>query len=251
MTTLLLYGLLAGLCSLVGGFFVLWRSKLVLAFMTPLIAFAAAAFLGVGFLDLLPEAIEAVEEPEPIFYAVLTGFVFFFALERYLMKYHTRHRQEGEHGDHTESLPSLMILGDSLHNFLDGIVIALAYLANPLLALPTTLAVAAHEIPQEIADFAILLDRGWSKGRIILVNICSSLLSVVGVVVGYFAGTRIESNLPLLLGFTAGIFIYIGASDLIPEVHHRAGHRHFFRVLLSFAAGLVGIGYLILRSHAG
>ncbi|MEK7619420.1 MAG: ZIP family metal transporter [Patescibacteria group bacterium] len=245
MTTLLFYGFLAGLCSLAGGFLLLWRTQLIMRFMTPLIAFAAAAFLAVGFLDLLPEAIESGAEASRVFLFVLIGFTAFFTLERGLMKYLARHRSEAEHEEHTEALPLLIILGDSLHNFLDGVVIALAYIANPALALPTTLAIIAHEVPQEIADFAILLDRGWSKMKILAINVLSSLLSIVGVVVGYYATSRIEGSLPSLLAVTAGIFIYIGASDLIPEVHHRAGHRHFFRVLLAFIFGLVLIGGLI------
>lgn len=247
MTTLLVYGLIAGACSLVGGLLLLWRSQTVLRFMTPLIAFAAAAFLAVGFLDLLPEAIESGADSSRVFLFVLIGFTAFFMLERFLMKYLARHRSDSEHGEHTETLPLLIILGDSIHNFLDGVVIALAYLANPALALPTTLAVVAHEVPQEISDFAILLDRGWSKTKIIIINVLSSLLSIIGVIVGYYATSRIEGSLPALLAVTAGIFIYIGASDLIPEVHHRAGHRHFFRVLCAFIFGLVLIGWLIAR----
>lgn len=245
----ILLGLLAGACSLVGGAILLIHSKAFTRWMTPLIAFAAGAFLSVSFLDLLPEAVEAVDEPHPVFIAVLVGFFIFFALERFLMTYVRAHADQTEHGDHTESLPLLIVLGDSLHNFLDGIVIALAYVANPALSLATTLAIVAHEIPQEIGDFAILLDRGWTKKRIFLVNLLSSLLSVVGVLVGLSMASFFESSLPYLLAGVGGIFVYIAASDLIPEIHHRAGHRHFFHILIPFFFGLSLIGWLVTKTH--
>src|SRR5690606_6973010 len=116
-------------------------------------------------------------------YAVLAGFTFFFGLERLLMKYFHKHpeHEDHKHDDHTEHLPALLIAGDSMHNFLDGIFISLAFIANPLLGLPTAIGIAAHEIPQEIGDFAILLDRGWSKLKIFAVNLLSSLLTLAGV----------------------------------------------------------------------
>lgn len=244
------YGLISGLFSLAGGMLVLWRAQLFGRVMTPLIAFAAGAFLGVAFLDLLPEAVDIIDEPHNAFMAFLVGVVSFFALERFLMKYFHRHAGGAdEHQEHTESLPLLIILGDSMHNFLDGVVIALAYIAHPALGLPTALAIAAHEIPQEIGDFAILLDRGWAKGRIILVNVLSSLLCIVGIFLGYLGASLFQGSLPYLIAGVAGIFTYISLSDLVPELHHRAGHRHFFRVVSSFIIGLVVIGYVISLAH--
>src|SRR3989344_9147670 len=245
MSNLLIYGLIASVLSLIGGFIVLWRSATVLKIINFLITFAAGAFLAVSFLDLLPEAVEMVEEPRFVFVAALVGFFFFFALERILMKYSHKHKADGTHAEHTESLAPLVILGDTLHNFLDGIAIALAYVVEPTLGLATALAVAAHEVPQEIGDFAILLDQGWSKAKIFLVNIVSSLTTLLGVGAGYFAATLFEPGLPYLLGATAGIFIYIAASDLIPEVHHRAAHKHAYRILIVFLASFLLVGYLI------
>jgi zinc and cadmium transporter len=247
---LLYYGLIASVLSLIGGFIVLWRANFVRKITTWLLAFAAGAFLGVGFLDLLPEAIEMVEEPHFVFIAVLVGFFIFFSIERLLMRYFPAH-EEGSHGhgEHTESLPLLVVIGDTLHNFLDGIVIAIAFVAEPTLGLATALAVAAHEIPQEIGDFAILLDQGWSKTKIMVVNVISSLTTLLGIAAGYFAATFFEGWLAYLLGGTAGIFIYIAASDLIPEVHHRSGHKNAYRILFVFLLSLVLIGYLIFSTH--
>jgi zinc and cadmium transporter len=249
MFELILYSLVAGTLSLAGGIFVIWRSRSVLKFITPLITFGAGAFLGVSFLDLLPEAIEAVEEPHPVFIAALVGFFIFFTLERVLMRYMKHDHEHKKHDDHTESLPILIVIGDSFHNFLDGIVLALAFVANPFLGLPTALAIAAHEIPQEIGDFSILLDQGWSKRRIIWTNVCSSFLTVAGAVIGYMAIGMFENSLPYLLAGTAGIFLYIAASDLIPEIHHRAGHTQLYSILFFFLLGLVSIGYLVSLAH--
>lgn len=249
MTQLVLYGLIAGLFSLIGGFIVLWRSEQVLKIITPLLAFAAGSFLAVSFLDLLPEAVESVQEPHYIFIALLVGFSLFFFLERVLMRYFHQHQDNIEHGDHTESLPLLLVLGDSLHNFLDGIVIALSFIANPALGMTTALAIAAHELPQEIGDFSILLDRGWSKGRIIGVNIASSLLTILGAVITFYTASLFESWIPYLLGGVSGIFIYIAASDLIPEIHHRAGHKSLYRVFSAFLLGILLVGYLIMQTH--
>ncbi|OGE74314.1 MAG: hypothetical protein A3I07_02560 [Candidatus Doudnabacteria bacterium RIFCSPLOWO2_02_FULL_42_9] len=248
---LILYSLLGSIIALVGGLFVLWRSEDVKKIMTSLLAFAAAAFLGVSFLDLLPEAVEVVEEPHYIFIAFLVGVFFFLVLERTLMKYSHRHNSEaqGTHEDHTETLPALIILGDTLHNFLDGIAIAIAFVASPALGLTTALAVAAHEVPQEIGDFAILLDRGWSKTKVFLVNLFSAVGALIGVLVGYTAASSFVSIMPYLLAGVAGIFSYIALSDLIPEIHHRARHRHLYRVILPFGVGLVLIGYLIFSTH--
>ncbi len=249
MLTLLLYGLIASLLSLAGGFIVLFRAKTALKFITWLITFAAGAFLAVAFLDLLPEAVEMAEEPHYVFIASLAGFFLFFTLERLIMRYFPKHKEGETHDDHTESLPPLLVLGDTLHNFLDGIAIAIAFAVEPPLGLATALAVAAHEIPQEIGDFAILLDQGWSKMKIAVVNIASSLATLAGVAIGYFAVQFFEGWLPYLLGGTAGIFIYIASSDLIPEIHHRAGHNHAYRVLLTFLASLLIVGYLIFTTH--
>ncbi|HYD91685.1 MAG TPA: ZIP family metal transporter, partial [Flavobacterium sp.] len=195
-------------------------------------------------------AVEMVEEPHYVFIAALVGFYLFFTLERVLMRYFPKHEEGGNHAEHTESLPLLVVIGDTLHNFFDGIAIAFAFSVEPALGLTTALAVAAHEIPQEIGDFAILLDQGWSKMKILVVNIVSSLATLVGVAAGYFATTFFEGWLAYLLAGTAGIFIYISASDLIPEIHHRAGHKHAYRVLFILLLSLVLVGYLIFATHA-
>lgn len=249
MSLLIIYSLIGGAFSLIGGIALLTlSSETSKKIMVSLLSFAAGAFLSAAMLDILPEAIESVAEPHPVMLAALIGFTAYFLLERLLMRY-TKHGDEHAHRDHTETLPILVILGDALHNLLDGIVIALAYLANPSLGLVTTLAVAAHEIPQEVGDFSILLNNGWKKSSVILINLAVSLLSVVGVVIGYSVGSQFETYLPYALAITAGIFLYIAASDLIPEVHHQAGHKHVYRVIIPFVIALILVYYFVRLAH--
>ncbi|OHA15019.1 MAG: hypothetical protein A3G52_02740 [Candidatus Taylorbacteria bacterium RIFCSPLOWO2_12_FULL_43_20] len=242
---LIYYGLIAGVLSLAGGLLVIWRVKEIKKIMTSLLSFAAAAFLGVSFLDLLPEAVLSVDEPHAVFIAFLIGVTVFFILERSLMKYLNAGHEHTESDDHTESLPALIILGDSMHNFLDGMAIVIAYIAEPAMGLTTAFAVAAHEVPQEIGEFAILLDRGWSRAKVFLVNLFSSLAIFAGIAVGYVLIDSFASWLPYLLAGVAGMFTYIALSELVPEIHHRARHKHLYRVLVPFIAGLLLIGYLV------
>lgn len=249
ITELLLYSLLAGLFSLVGGFLVLWKSHFAHRIITTLISFGAGAFLGAVFLDILPEALAQSSKSQIILISTLVGFIAFFILERFLMRYIRHFHPKSKHSDHTESLSVLIIIGDSLHNFLDGVVIAIAFAANPVLGLPTALAIAAHEIPQEIGDFSILLKLKWDKTKIIAVNVIQSLLTVPGVFLGYYMGKLVTPHLPLLLGGTAGIFLYIAGSDLIPELHHQSGHKHFFRIVIPLVSSIFLIFLLTRLAH--
>lgn len=248
---LLFYALIGGLFSLIGGLIVLWKSTLANRIMTTLISFGAGAFLAAAFLDILPEALEQTTEPQLVLIATLAGFTIFFILERFQMRYIRGNIHEKTHSDHTESLSFLIILGDSIHNFLDGIVIAIAFTANPLLGLPTAFAIAAHEIPQEIGDFSVLLKLNWPKNKIIAVNVIQSLLTIPGVMIGYYMGRIVEPYMPLFLGVTAGIFLYIGASDLVPELHHQSGHKHFFRVIIPFILSVVLIYISVVIARGG
>lgn len=249
MTLLILYGLIGSLFSLAGGLLLLWRAEFAKKITNILLAFGAGTFIGIALLDILPEAVEMADEPHDIFVAAAAGFTAYFALERYFMKHMKLGAADHAHSEHVESLPWMLVAGDTGHNFLDGVVIALAYIANPALGLSTAVAIAMHEVPQEIADFAILLDRGWSKTKVITVNILSALSAFIGIGVAYLALPFFESSLPILLGLVAGIFIYIAASQLVPEIHHRAGHLHANRIFLAFVIGIILIWYLISLAH--
>lgn len=240
---LIFYSLVGGLFSLIGALLLAWQYEKAQRLIVPLLSFAAGAFLGASFLDLLPEAL--TDNPaQPIMAALLVGFVGFFAAERLLMRYLHYHGETETHKDHTESLPYLVVAGDSVHNFIDGLAIGLSFLANPSLGLITTLAVSAHEIPQEMGDFTILLNLGWSKKKVIAINILQSLLTVPGALIGYYVGSLVQPSLPYLLAGTAGTFIYIAASDLIPEIHHQAAHRYVYRVVIACTVGILAVWFL-------
>lgn len=251
MTTLLLYSFIAGLLSLAGGgLLLLLGTKVRQAITTSLLSFAAGAFIATSFTDLIPEAIDQSGEAHPVLLATMGGLVAFFILERLLMRYGFRSDRH-EHADHTETLPTLLILGDTIHNFLDGVVIAVAFVANPALGFTTTMAVAAHELPQEIGDFSVLLNHGWSRTKVLIINILQSLATIPGAFLGFATGTALTPHLPTFLGAAGGIFLYLGASDLIPELHHRAGHKHVIRVVGPLLAGIAAVTILVRITHGG
>ncbi|MFA5853561.1 MAG: ZIP family metal transporter [Patescibacteria group bacterium] len=202
------------------------------------LSFAAGTLLTVAFLDLLPEAIEAYEEAagghavDSAVLAVLGGFLLFFVIEKLLFWYHCHE----EHCDvHTSS--AMVLIGDTLHNFLDGVAIAVAFLVSPAVGVATTIAVFLHEIPQEVADFSVLLSSGMAPRRAIIFNIFSALASLGGAVLAYFFSTQIAGALPVLISLTAGGFIYVAAADLIPEIHKERRRSMMVRQFTIFLAG--------------
>lgn len=203
------------------------------------LSFAAGTLLTVAFLDLLPEAIEAYEgvstsghSVDTAVLAVLSGFLVFFVVEKLLFWYHCH---EENCSVHTSS--AMILIGDTFHNFLDGVAIAVAFLVSPLIGLTTTIAVFLHEIPQEVADFGVLLSGNMSPKRAIWFNVLSALASLAGAMLAYFFSTQIVGALPVLLGLTAGGFIYIAAADLIPEIHKERRRSKILRQFFFFLAG--------------
>ncbi|EKD90928.1 MAG: divalent heavy-metal cations transporter [uncultured bacterium] len=214
---IIVFTLIGSVGSLWGGFLLLSREKLAQKISHLLASFAAGTLLGAAFLDLLPEASEMAGEGINVFLWTLVGMLSFFILERFI---HFFHHHEQMHKDlQTKSTLPLIIFSDTIHNFIDGVVIGATFLVSIPLGIVTTLAVAAHEVPQEIGDFGLLLHRGLSKGKVILVNVLSALISLVGALLAYFAGEAILEVISIPLALTAGFFIYIAASDLIPEIH--------------------------------
>jgi zinc and cadmium transporter len=218
---IILFNFIGSILSLIGGFILLFNQKFAYRISHHLSAFAAGTLLGAAFFDLMPEAEHEAGETN-IFVWTLIGMLTFFLLERFIHWFH-------HHGDHTQTHRShvvpLVVLGDSLHNFVDGVAIAAAFLVNIPLGISTTLAVAAHEIPQEIGDFGILIHKGLKPRKVIFLNVLSALASFLGVAIVLMLGTSIEIHLPAILALTAGFFIYIAASDLIPDIHHQKDRR--------------------------
>lgn len=244
--------------GLAGGFLLLWRERLMQRGARFLMSFAAGSILGAAFFDVLPEALNNGERsPATVSAVALGGVIVFFILEKLLILHHHTHDAAAEdamHGADFHSLKSarpLVIFGDALHNFLDGAVIAIAFLTNISLGAITSLAVVAHEIPQEIGDFSILLHSGMSKKRVILWNFLGALVSPIGAVVGYFAFAAYHKIEALFLAFIVGNFIYLALADLVPTIKHE---RRTAQSLAQIATLLFGVAVVWQTSrwlHAG
>lgn len=245
MLTVLFWSIIGSVFSLLGGFALL-RARLVREKAIGLaLPFGAGALLAAAFLDLLPEALE-MAEPDSVVLTVLVGFLVFFVLERLLGWFHHHHHDEKQ-GVRDKTHTNLVIIGDTLHNALDGIAIGAAFLVSVPTGIITAIAVAAHEIPQEIGDFGILLGKGMKPRRVVLVNLLSALATVVTALVTYLAGGNFLP-IPLLLGLTAGMFIYIAASDIIPDIHEKP-HKEALRQSGMLLLGVVVVGMAIAALH--
>jgi zinc and cadmium transporter len=235
MTTFLwivLSGLLMSAISLVGSLTLLLPEATLNRIVMPLVAFAAGSLLGGAFFHMLPAAAAQAEDLGWVFLWTMLGFALFFALEQFLHWHHC-HRASA---DCRKPLSYLILLGDGLHNLLGGLGVGGLFLIDVRLGLAAWLAAVAHEIPQELGDFGVLIHGGWRRGSALLFNLLSGLTFLVGALLTYAASTAIEVD--FLVPFAAGSFVYIGASDLVPEVnkHRSAGSSviHF----LAFAGGL-------------
>lgn len=214
------------------------------------VSFALGALLSVAFLDLLPDALTTVgvDHTQSILATVLIGILGFFLLEKLLIWRHC-------HSDHCEThseehfhqpAGTLIVVGDAIHNFVDGILIAAAFLTDINLGIITSLAVAAHEIPQEVGDFAILLQSGYGRGKALTYNLLSSLATMVGGVLAYFGLEHIHGWLPYILALAASSFIYIAVADLIPNLHQKTTARAAFQQIALIVAGV----FVIYWAHS-
>ena len=215
LTHVIFYSLIGGVFSLVGGFLLISNKKRAQALANYATPFAAGALLAAAFLDLLSEASHTGSAETALQYA-LVGILGFFMLERFLRWFHHHHEHEDKKRD---PRVSMIIIGDTLHNFIDGIAIAAGFLVDVPTGIVVTLAVAAHEIPQEIGDFGLLLKKGLDRSKVILVNVLSALATLVAAVTFFQLGQEFEMSLDIVLGLVAGFFIYIAVSDIIPTIH--------------------------------
>jgi zinc and cadmium transporter len=191
-----------------------------------LISYAVGALLGAVFLEVLPSAFGMADSPERVAATILFGILMFFVLEKLVLWRHC-HVEECEAHDphavkHDHGRSGMMIMiGDTFHNFVDGILIAAAFLANIELGIITALAIIAHEVPQEVGDFVILLHSGYSKRQAMLLNMLSSTAMIVGGVLAYYALQTMQQWIPTMLGLAAASMIYVSVADLIPGLHQR------------------------------
>ncbi|MDD2807912.1 MAG: ZIP family metal transporter [Patescibacteria group bacterium] len=210
---------LIGLISVVGILFFL-RDKNKDTFTRPLISLAAGTMLAVTFTDLLPESTGSTQfEPKLIFLITLASIIFFFLFERVIHWHHCRCDFDPSH-ESKKHLAYINLLGDGIHNIVDGFLVAGAFLLSVPTGIAVTLAVILHEIPQEISDFAILLYAGLTKAKALTFNFLISLTAVAGAIAFYYFGNAFNYLIPLVTAFAAGNFIYLAAADLIPELHH-------------------------------
>ncbi|WP_394753916.1 ZIP family metal transporter [Crenothrix sp.] len=223
------------------------------------ISFAIGALLAVAFWGLIPEVFTDAppEQFQALSGTILAGILGFFVLEKLLIWRHCHYGEHCEaHGDELEHAPhsdhnhghhghgaksagSLIIVGDSIHNFVDGVLIAAAFLTDVQLGIVTSLAVAAHEIPQEVGDFAILLHSGYSNAKALFYNILASLSTVLGGVLAYFCLADLHDKLPYLLALAASSFIYIAVADLIPSLHKKTDMKTSVQQIVLIAAGVL------------
>ncbi len=221
-----------------------------------LVSLSAGVLLGTALLDLLPEAFEGAASPQHLFITLLAGLLFFFLLEKAEL-YRHGHHHEGDHHHHHHGFDAhqagrggwTVLMGDSIHNFCDGIIIAAAFLADVRLGIVTSLAIIAHEIPQEVGDYIVLLNAGFSRGKALLYNAVSGLAAVVGGVLGYFVVGPWEALFPYLLVVASSSFIYVAVADLIPQLQHRLTLRETAAQLAWLAAGLLIVAFAVSQLH--
>lgn len=204
-----------------------------------LVGFAAGGLLGGAFFHLLPEAVEY--NTRSVFLYTIIGFTLFFIIERY---FHWRHCHDESCNVHTFAY--LNLLGDGLHNFTDGLIIAVSFVVGIKFGIVTTLAIVFHEIPQEIGDYAILIYGGFSRLRALFYNFLCSLTAVFGGLIGYFLSEKVTNLSQFLVPLIAGGFIYVAASDLIPELHKQ---KNILRANLSLLTFLLGLLFMFLVKH--
>lgn len=224
-TWIILASLLGGILSVIAA--ALFALNARAQYLGGLVSYAIGALLGAVFLDILPEAIRMTPNVAAVSGTVLLGILLFFTLEKVLIWRHCHHEhcevhEPHEHDAHDHGRSGKMVIvGDTFHNFVDGIIIAAAFLADVNLGIVTALAIIAHEIPQEVGDFAVLLHSGYTKLRAFQMNLISSFATLVGGVLGYFVLQDMQSLVPYLLALAAASMIYVAVADLIPGLHKR------------------------------
>lgn len=220
------------LIAIIGIFSLFIKEKLLNKVIFLLVSFSAGAMMGGAFLHLIPEAVELLPNLLP-FLIILVGFFIFFLIERIM---HWRHCHLGHECD-IHSFGYLNVCGDGIHNFIDGLILAASFAINTELGFITALAIALHEIPQEMGDFGVLIYAGFNKTKALILNYLSASTIIFGAIIGYLLG-NINSFIIYLLPFAAGGFIYIATTDLIPEIKKETQPRKSAIYLLVFLCGL-------------
>jgi len=227
--------------SLVGLITLSWKESFLRKILFLLVSLAVGALLGDAFIHLLPEAFEEAGATATSIF-VLAGILSFLMLEKFLHWHHSHGDDAGEDHERKHPLGHLVIVSDSVHNLVDGIAIGAAFLVSPEIGIATTIAIALHEIPQEIGDFGLLLHSGYSRAKALMVNFFSALTAFLGVGIAFWLADTSEQLIPLVAAFAAGNFIYIALADLVPELHKTVGGK---RSIAQFLVILVGLGAMV------
>lgn len=248
LASIILASLLGGVLSVVVAAFLL--KGLPAHWLPRMVGFSAGLLLGSAMLSVLPEAFETATDPHALFPVLLGGFLGFYALQRITLWRH-HHGEPVTHG-HALGRDTVMavLIGDGFHNFVDGILIAAAFLTDPALGWATAFAVIAHEIPQEAGDFVLLRASGLSMRRALVLNALSGLASVLGALVGYLALSHAQAFLPYVLVLAASSFIYIAIADLLPFLRREADGAQVAWQTAALVAGLA-IAAFLANSHGG
>ena len=224
-----------------------------------LVSLSTGVLLGTALLHVLPEAFESDAGAHELFLTLLLGLLFFFLLEKAELYRHGHHHEgDDPHHHHHHGFDAAqagsggwsVLVGDSIHNFCDGVIIAAAFLVEPRLGVVTTLAIVAHEIPQEVGDYIVLLNAGFSRRKALMFNALSGLAAVAGGVLGYFVVGPWESLFPYLLVVAASSFVYVAVADLIPQLQRHLALRETVAQLLWLTAGLLIVLTLTRAAHA-
>jgi zinc and cadmium transporter len=226
-------------------------------YLGAMVSYAIGALLGAVFLDILPEAIELTGNVAALSATVLFGIMLFFILEKLVLWRHCHHEHCEAHElsrevhSHDHGRSGMMItVGDTFHNFVDGVIIAAAFLTDVHLGMVTALAIIAHEIPQEVGDFVILLHSGYSKLRAFQLNLISSFASVAGGILGYYTLQTMQAWIPTLLALAAASMLYVAVADLIPGLHKRTRLRDTLQQVLLIGSGVATIYIMSLFVQA-
>ena len=238
---IVLGGLLMSAIAMIGSVTLILKPATLDRLLLPLVAFAAGSLIGGAFFHMIPAGLDAAGDALSVGIAVVTGFTVFFILEQ-LLHWHHCHRAQSEC---RQPLTYLVLIGDGLHNFLGGMAIAGTFLIDIRLGITSWLAAAAHEVPQELGDFGVLVHGGWSKKRALIFNVLSGLTFLLGGLLAY--GLSFQMDVSWLIPFAAGNFLYIGASDLVPEVNK---HKNFKANAVHLLAFVLGLALLLFAKIA-
>jgi zinc and cadmium transporter len=216
------------------------------------VSFAVGTLLGAAFLEIIPHAYELSRDLHQISLIVLVGILVFFILEKLLVWRHCHGSHCENHSpvaNHDVKKGSILIIGDCFHNFIDGILIASAFIVDINLGLITALAIIVHEIPQEISNFSILINSGYSLSRTLLMNVITGFAMIIGAILAYFVLNDLEFLIPIILAFAASSMIYVAISDLIPSLHKKVEIKQTFQQTFSIFLGVLIIYFLHSLIH--